>query len=530
MIALEQELSGLDFPRAKEAVFEIVGRPKVPWEERNVEAIYDYTDENGKLLYQVLRYFGKDFKQRRPDGSSGWAWGLGDVRRVPFHLPKVRHSEFVAIVEGEKDVLTLERLEMIATCNNGGAGNFKPELAQFFAAKHIGIFPDNDDPGREHAMKVAAILAPVAKSVKIVEIPGIPLKGDVTDFVNSGGKIQDLREFYRKAQAWTPTFEFSANLPNENDQYVRSFEQEVEAAGGTQEFWNLSKLSGLETPWPKLSRAMGGGMRSGEVYVIGANQGAGKTSLALQFAMAAMRRREGVLMFSMEMGWRAVFQRMAGIAAQVDLNAFRDAQFILRRKTSTPEERTEAQETYNGLALLLSKATSDLMRLPLLVSTKSSVTPEYIIEETKRLTKRNRIALVIVDHMQLMSTSGSVRGDYEKFTTISRAMKSVAVDINVPVLIVSQTSRTQAKEHRGELEVADLRGSGAIEEDAASVLLLYEDKADRDAALAQGDGSRYTKGPVKSILKIGKNRYGEQGRCFELQHFKTETRFAPPED
>jgi replicative DNA helicase len=530
LISLEQELSGLDFPKAKDRVFELVGRPKVPWEERNVEAIYDYTDESGRLLYQVLRYFGKEFKQRRPDGRGGWVWGLGDTQRVPYRLPRLSSSEFVGIVEGEKDVLTLERLDMVATCNNGGAGNFKPELVKFFSGKKVGIFPDNDDPGRDHALKVATLLGPVAKTIKIVELPDIPLKGDVTDFVNRGGTVAELRELYRKAQEWTPDFEFASNLPNENDQWVRTFEQEVEAAGGPSEFWDLSKLAGLETPWAKLSRALGGGMRRGEVYVIGANQGAGKTSLALQFAMAAMRRREAVLYFSMEMGHRAVFQRMAAIAAGVDLNVFRDAQFTIRRRESGPEERAAAQKTVTELSTMLSRATADLIRLPLLVSTKSSVTPEYIIEETTRLSKREKIKIVIVDHMQLMGTTGTTRGDYEKFTLISRAMKQVAVDINVPLLLISQTSRNQSKEHRGELEVSDLRGSGAIEEDAAGVLLLYEDKADRDAAMSEGHGERYTRGPVKAILKLGKNRYGEQGRCFELRHFKATTHFETPEE
>jgi len=529
IISLEQELGGLDFPRAKEKVFELVGRPKVPWEERNIEAIYDYTDESGKLLYQVLRYFGKDFKQRRPDGNGGWNWGLGDTKRVPFHLPRVKAAEFVAICEGEKDVLTLERLEMAATCNNGGAGNFKPELAEHFTGKAVAIFPDNDDPGREHALKVAALVGPVAKSLKIVELPGVPLKGDVTDFVLAGGTKEEIRELYRKSQVWTPGWEFASVLPNENDKYVRSIEDEVEAAGGLQEFWDLSRLSGLETPWKKLSRSLGGGMRRGEVYVLGANQGAGKTSLALQFAIAAMRRNEGVLIFSMEMGHRSVFQRMAGIEAQVNLNELRDAQITLRRKGVTAEERLEAQQAGSRMALELARMTGELASFPLLVSTKSSVTPEYIIEETTRLKKRKKIHFVIVDHMQLMSTSGSVRGDYEKFTAISRAMKQTAVDIDVPVLLVSQTSRTQAKESRGELEVSDLRGSGAIEEDAAGVMLLYEDKEDRTLAISQNDGYRYTRGPVKCFLKLGKNRYGEQGRCFELQHFKTTTRFEPPE-
>src|SRR5215472_8886827 len=136
MVSLEMELGGLDFPRAKERVFELIGRPNVPWEARNLESCFDYTDESGKVLYQVLRFAGKQFKQRRPDGQSDWIWGLGDVRRVPFQLPKIIASDFVAVCEGEKDCLTLGRLGIVATCNNGGAGNFKPELAVHFTGKH----------------------------------------------------------------------------------------------------------------------------------------------------------------------------------------------------------------------------------------------------------------------------------------------------------------------------------------------------------------------------------------------------------
>jgi replicative DNA helicase len=75
------------------------------------------------------------------------------------------------------------------------------------------------------------------------------------------------------------------------------------------------------------------------------------------------------------------------------------------------------------------------------------------------------------------------------------------------------------------LDVADLRGSGAIEKDAAGVFLLFEDREDAEAARSVDDGRRYTKGPVRSFLKIGKNRYGEQGRCLTLWHHKAETRF-----
>lgn len=529
MISFEQEISGIDFIRAKERVFEMVGRPKVSWEERDVEAVYDYTDESGRLLYQVLRKFGKKFVQRRPE-SGGWQWGLGEVQRVPFRLPKVLQSDFVGIVEGEKDVLSLERIGIVASCNNGGAGNFKPELAQYFAGKRLAIFPDNDDPGREHAIKVARILAPIAKSLKIVELPDLPEKGDVSDFLQKGGTVEQIREYYRRASPWTPEWVFSAEVPSESDQYVRSLRDEITASGGITGFWDLSRLVGLETPWRKLSRILGGGLRCGEVYVIGGNQGSGKTSLALQFILGAIRRMEGCLLFSMEMGWCSVFQRMASIEAEIDLNALREAQFALRKASTEPSEREEAKKITVKFLPVLAQRTAELVNFPLLVSTKPSVTPEYLVSEAGRLRRKQPIKLAVVDHMQLMAASENTHGDYERFTAISRSMKQVAVELNVPVLLVSQTSRSQSKERRKEPEVSDLRGSGALEEDAAGVMLLYEDFDDRDQAIKSGDGSRYTKGPVKCFLKIGKNRYGEQGRCFELQHFKSFTRFKSADE
>ncbi len=159
------------------------------------------------------------------------------------------------------------------------------------------------------------------------------------------------------------------------------------------------------------------------------------------------------------------------------------------------------------------------------MSTKPAITPEYVVAETNRLAKRNRVDLVICDHMQLMEADKTTRGDYEKFTAISRAMKQTAVEVDVPLLLVSQTSRSNSRERRMELDVADLRGSGAIEEDAAGVFLLFEDRDDAELARAADSGTRYTKGPLKCFLKIGKNRYGEQGRCLPMLHFKAETRF-----
>lgn len=520
MISLEESLMGRKFADAKDSVFEIVGRPKVPWEERDFIATYDYHDQNGKLVYQVVRKkptsdSEKPFGQRRPDDGGGWSWGLGSVERVPFQLPKVVAAKAVCITEGEKDALTLTRLGMTATCNNGGAGNFKPELVKWFAGKRIAVFFDNDDVGRSHALKVAGMLKPVAESVRIVELPGLPLKGDVTDFVRSGATLEVIRERCKAAKEWTEEWEFTADAPDENEKYVRTVAQIVEMAGGLDKFWQAGRYEGISTPWRLLNDAMAGGMRKGEVYVIGANSGAGKTSLALQFVRHALRKKHYPLYFSMEMIWDTLIQRMASIDARVDLLEF----WRLQRYDRSHVEDVEYKEAVRALGF----ATSELMNSRLLVSTKPSVHPKYLLAETERIRKREPIDLIVIDHMQLMSASEKVNGDYEKFTAISRATKQMAVEAMVPVILISQTSRSNSKDKRTELEVSDLRGSGAIEEDACSVFLLYPDAEDKAAAKAEG--MRFAKGPIKSWLKIGKNRFGWQDGTIEMVHHKKYTRF-----
>jgi KaiC/GvpD/RAD55 family RecA-like ATPase len=456
---------------------------------------------------------GKKVLQGRPDPSGAWVWNLKGVAPVPYWLPELVASPFAAIVEGEKDADNLHRIGVTATCNNGGAGKFSPELAPWFTRKDVAIFPDFDTPGREHALNVAELLSAVATTVKIIELPGLPLKGDVSDWLAAGGTADKLRELYRKAPAFGDTFEFLIPLDDSGDKYLHTFHGEIDLAGGVEEFWNLPAQDGIPTPWPRLTRALGGGMRNGEIYVIGANQGAGKTSMALQFAMAVMRRELGVLYFSMEMSARDVFQRMASIEARVDLLELRD----LQKHAAISIDLREMKDR-------LVHHSRELSQLRLLVSTKSAITPEYVLDQCSRIRRKARLDLVIVDHMQLMAATGSVRSDYERFTHISRTVKQIAVDQALPVLLVSQTSRNNTTDRRAELDVSDLRGSGAIEEDAAACMLLYEDKDDRTRTLQAGS---YARGPVKTWLKLGKNRYGLQGMYMPLFHAKRYTRFDP---
>jgi KaiC/GvpD/RAD55 family RecA-like ATPase len=516
MMSLEMELLRCDFPTAKKSVFSIVGRPEPSREDADVEATYDYTDEHGNLLYQVVRKYGKKFAQRKPDRERGWIWNLKGITPVPYRLPEVMAADFVAVVEGEKDANNLRRLGITATCNNGGAGNFRGDLARWFTAKHVAILPDFDEPGREHALKVAELLSPVAAGLKVIELPGLALKGDVSDWLAAGGTIEQMRELFRKAPHFSETFEFQIPLkPKESplaDKYLHTFQREIELVGGLDPFWDFTTQHGISTPWQSITSALGGGMRKGEVYVIAGNQGSGKTSMGLQFMISALRQNLGVLCFSMEMSAKNMFQRMAAIEARVDLVEFSKLQ-------KNPLAYSLDLAEMRGR---LDRKSIELCPLPLVVSTKSSVTPEYVLEETDRVRAGFGPDLVVIDHMQLMASTGNVRGDYEKFTNISRTMKQIAMELDLPVILVSQTSRNNSLERRAELEVSDLRGSGAIEEDAAAVFLIYEDR--EDAAKAKQAGY-YARGPVKTWLKIGKNRYGLQGICQAFMHAKKYTRF-----
>jgi hypothetical protein len=98
---------------------------------REPAATYDYADEGGELLSQVVRYEPRGFRQRRPDGRGGWIWNLQGVRRVPYRLPELLEAlgaeQTIFIAEGEKDVDNLHRLGAPATCNLGGAGKWHAE-------------------------------------------------------------------------------------------------------------------------------------------------------------------------------------------------------------------------------------------------------------------------------------------------------------------------------------------------------------------------------------------------------------------
>jgi hypothetical protein len=172
-----------------------------------IVAQYAYRDERGELLFQVVRYEPKDFRQRRPKPGGGWDWSVKGVRVVPYRLSELLAdpTRIVAIVEGEKDADNLARIGVLATCNAGGAGKWSVDHAEFLRGRRVVILTDNDEAGRKHAHGVAQSLHGIAESVRIVELPGLPAKGDVSDWIAAGGTKAELKRLADAAPEWTLT-------------------------------------------------------------------------------------------------------------------------------------------------------------------------------------------------------------------------------------------------------------------------------------------------------------------------------------
>lgn len=170
---------------------------------------YDYFDAEGVLRYQVVRFEPKDFRQRRPDGSGGWRWGLGTTEQVLFRLPEVieavRAGRVVFVVEGEKDVEALEAWGLVSTCNPMGAGKWREAYADALRGARVVVLPDADETGERHTRDIARSLYGIAEEVRIVRLPGLADKGDASDWIEQGGTPEELKALVREAPLYEPT-------------------------------------------------------------------------------------------------------------------------------------------------------------------------------------------------------------------------------------------------------------------------------------------------------------------------------------
>lgn len=171
-------------------VWESSGQRELSFQER-IECTYDYRDEHGEPLYQVVRLHSpKDFRQRYSDGRT-WIWKK-HPRQVLYRLPEVLESPIVFVVEGERDVETLRDWGFCATTNAGGAkAPWLPSFTQILTGREVILIPAKDTPGQQRVLRIARELLGHAANVKVWE-PDDPQAKDITDWFNLGHSELEL--------------------------------------------------------------------------------------------------------------------------------------------------------------------------------------------------------------------------------------------------------------------------------------------------------------------------------------------------
>jgi hypothetical protein len=175
---------------------------------RQPSRIYPYRDETGQVLYEVRRAANKEFSMRKPGAERG---GIGQTRRVLFGLPELlatRPGDLVAICEGEKCALIASEMGLAATTNPNGEGQWRAEytawLAEHLPGRVFLVLPDNDAPGKKHAVHVCEQLQAAGLEVYLADLGELPPKGDLEQWRERGGTAAALRAMAAPRQPSPP--------------------------------------------------------------------------------------------------------------------------------------------------------------------------------------------------------------------------------------------------------------------------------------------------------------------------------------
>lgn len=255
-----------------------------------------------------------------------------------------------------------------------------------------------------------------------------------------------------------------------------------------------SNESSLKTHYSGID-AICSGLRKGNMYVIAGRPGSGKTSLALNLAYNIAKSRSGtVAIFSLEMSAEEIAFRYASMETKLDGSQLRQADF-----------------KQDGS--ILKKIEAGVDSLPLYVCDQAKLNTNKIklFCEGWMAIERKKLDLIVIDYLQLLDSNEKSSNETEKITQISRDVKLLAKELDVPILVLSQLSRTLESRPNKRPMLSDLRSSGAIEQDADVVILLYQDE--------YYNPNSEDKGQVEII--IAKNRSGPVGTVWLAFHKET---------
>ena len=388
-----------------------------------IVATYPYSDETGTHLYDVVRFAPKNFRQRRADG----AWKMAGVRRVLYRLPSLQGQTVAYIGEGEKDADRLRAIGLPGTTNAGGAGKWRPEYTQQLQAagvEHAVIVPDYDAPGRLHADSVAASCHAAGLQVKIITLPGLALKGDVSDWLTAGHTRDELVALVKATTLYTPT---------------------LHAVPATEAPFTLTAIGDLlAEPEETVDWLVEGLITAGGVALMAAKPKVGKSTAARGLALAVARGD----------AWLG----HPCVAGMVWYLAFEG-----RRRDVRAHFRQMGARPSDALRVFVGQAPKDIVAL------------------VRKLAEQERPALIIIDTMQRFLRAQST-DDYAEMTTLLDAVIGIAHQSGATMLLLHHSGKAD----RASLDA--VLGSTAITGSADTIILLARTERYRTIATVQRVG------------------------------------------
>jgi replicative DNA helicase len=261
-------------------------------------------------------------------------------------------------------------------------------------------------------------------------------------------------------------------------------------------YQNKGEVTGISSNFTEFDK-MTSGFHPSDLVIIAARPSMGKTAFVLNLALSsAVKQKKGVLIFSLEMSNSQIFQRLISAEAKVPMKKLRNG-FL------DPEEWAK-----------VGVATGRLAESPIFIADVPNVTVLEIRAISRRLKAEGKLDMILIDYLQLIK--GRERSDnrQQEISDISRTLKGLARELNVPVIALSQLSRATEQRSDRRPMLSDLRDSGAIEQDADVVIFLYRDEYYNEESEHKG---------LAEII-IGKQRNGPVGTIY-LRFFNEITKF-----
>ncbi|HXR41598.1 MAG TPA: replicative DNA helicase [Acidothermaceae bacterium] len=306
-------------------------------------------------------------------------------------------------------------------------------------------------------------------------------------YSGSGGEVDDIVD---RAQA--AIYDVTERRAAEDYSILESLLQptmdEIEASGQ-----RGAGLTGVPTGFADLD-ALTNGLHPGQLIIIAARPAVGKSTMALDFARAAsIKHSQTSVLFSLEMSKHEITMRLLSAEARIPLQAMRTGQMR------------------DDDWVKLTRRLGEMASAPLYIDDSPNLTMMEIRAKARRLKQRHDLRLVIVDYLQLMTSHSRVENRQQEVSQISRSLKLLAKELEVPVIALSQLNRGPEQRTDKKPQLSDLRESGAIEQDADVVILLHrEDIYERESPRA-GEAdlivAKHRNGPTNTIVVAFQGHY-----------------------